>query len=440
VLLLVGDDHGRDAGCYGNRVIRTPNMDRLAAEGVRFTHAFATVASCSPSRSVLLTGLHTHTSGQYGLAHAAHNQHTLRTVRSLPRMLAENGYRTGIIGKYHVQPREVYPFETQVASGLQGNRGVAEMAEKAREFFQAKDARPFFLLIGYSDPHRAGQGFGNERQYAGVEAVRYRPGEVIVPPYLPDRPEVRQDLAGYYESVSRLDQGVGLAIQALEQTGRRDDTLVIYLSDNGMPFPGAKTNLYDAGIRLPLLVRSPAQKKRGVVNAAMASWVDITPTVLDWAGVKPPEPLPGRSLLPILEQEQPAGWEQVFASHLFHEITMYYPMRAVRTRRHKLIWNLAHPLPYPLASDIWNSPSWQSILRREDGRMGQRSVESYLHRPEYELFDLEKDPDELRNVAGDRGYDAVLSELRGRIRTMMEETRDPWLMPVSREPVIRKAG
>src|SRR5262249_61908982 len=128
-----------------------------------------------------------------------------------------------------------------------------------------------------------------------------------------------------------------------------DSTLVIFLSDNGIPFPGAKTTLYDAGVHLPLLVRSPAQKKHGVVNAALVSWVDVLPTILDWAQVKAPAELPGRSLLPILDEESPKGWDTVYGSHQCHEVTMYYPMRMLRTREYKYILNLAHKLDYPFA-------------------------------------------------------------------------------------------
>src|SRR5262249_30996062 len=158
-------------------------------------------------------------------------------------------------------------------------------------------------------------------------------------------------------------------------------TLVIFLSDNGPPFPGAKTNVYDAGIHLPLIAYSPEEKKHGVVNGAMVSWIDVLPTILDWAGVKKPAVLQGRSFLPILEEENPKGWDHVFASHTFHEVTMYYPMRAIRTRKFKYIRNLAHKLDYPFASDLYNSPTWQSILKSGEKMLGKRSVELYVHRP-----------------------------------------------------------
>lgn len=440
VLLLVSDDQGRDMlGCYGNPVIRTTNQDRFAAEGVRFTNAFATVASCSPSRAVLLTGLHNHTSGQYGLAHAIHNFSTFEDIRSLPRLLKEQGYRTGLIGKLHVKPESVYPFDYAADSGWQVERDVAAMARQARDFFAAKNERPFFLLVGYGDPHREGQGLGNsgrnewksfanERDYAGIEKITYKPSEVRVPPFLPDQPEVRAELAQYYEAVSRLDQGIGLMLKALEETGHKDDTLVIYLSDNGIPFPGAKTNLYDSGLHLPLLIRAPGLGMRGGVNQAMVSWADITPTILDWAGAKTPPNLAGRSLLPILGQSDPPGWDEIYASHTFHEITMYYPMRAVRTRRYKLIWNLNYQSPFPQADDLFHSPTWQGILRRKDKMMGARPVGAFQRRPEYELYDLERDPAEIRNLAADPAHAKVVAELRAKLHKMMEKTRDPWVI------------
>ena len=430
VLLVIADDHGREAlGAYGHTVIKTPNLDRLAAEGVRFTRAYATTASCSPSRSVLLTGLHTHQSGQYGLAHGVHNQHTLPSVRSLPALLRAT-HRTGIIGKDHVQPESVYPFEVRHA-GFRGNRDVAAMAERAREFF-ASGPHPFFLVVGFSDPHRAGnpqngwKGFANHPDYAGVQRIRYAPDQVQVPAWLPDALEVREELAEYYEGISRLDQGVGLVLKALEESGRAAETLVLYLSDNGPPFPGAKTTLYAAGVHLPLIVRAPGRARAGAVSDAMVSWADIAPTVLDWAGVS--HSLPGRSVLPLLDGQPATGWDEVHGSHQMHEITMYYPMRSIRTRQHTLIWNLAHELPYPHASDLWHSPTWQGVLRRQDGRLGARSVEAFLHRPEYELYDSVADPHETRNLAGDRALRAVLDDLKGRLRRVLERSNDPWLV------------
>jgi N-sulfoglucosamine sulfohydrolase len=324
VLLLVADDLGFELGCYGNDKIKTPNIDALAKNGVRFTHAFATVSSCSPSRASLYTGLYTHTSGQYGLAHAEHHFRTRETVQSLPAVLKPAGYRTAILGKIHVEPQSVYPFDEEITKDIGGNRSVAVMAKKAQQFITDCGEKPFLLIVGYSDPHRSAnaRNFGNENTYPGVTETKYDPKNVVVPDFLPDAPETRADLALYYQSVSRLDQGVGMMLDALKQTKTAENTLVIFLSDNGIPFPGAKTTLYDHGVHLPLVIASPSQKKHGVVNDAMVSWIDIMPTILDWTNTKGPANLPGRSILPILEEEQPKGWDMVYGSHQCHEVTI----------------------------------------------------------------------------------------------------------------------
>jgi N-sulfoglucosamine sulfohydrolase len=427
VVLLIADDMGLTLGCYGDRAARTPHLDALARRGVRFSHAFAAVSSCSPSRSTLYTGLHTHTNGMYGLAHADHNFHSQAGVKSLPALLRPAGYRTGIIGKVHVQPRSVYDFDVEVGRGVNPRNGVV-MAKAARKFIDDAGASPFCLVMGYTDPHRAGKGFGNQAKYPGIAATKYDPKELPLPYFLPDTPDARADLADYYQSASRFDQNAGLLLDVLKATGREGDTLVLFLSDNGIPFPGAKTTVYDSGIHLPLIVHNPGQKKRDMVNSAMVSWVDIVPTILDWAGVKAPANLAGRSFLGILEEESPRGWDRVYASHTFHEVTMYYPMRALRTRTHKYIRNLAHQLDYPFASDLYNSATWQGILKRGDRILGKRSVEQYVHRPLEELYDLEKDPHELTNLAGEEAQAKTLTELRKALRAWQEKTGDPWVV------------
>ncbi len=430
VLMMIADDQGMDMGAYGSKVVQTPNQDRLAEQGVRFTNAFATVASCSASRSVILTGLFNHTNGQYGHAHSYHNLHTLPHVQSLPFLLRQAGYRTGIVGKFHVNPASRFPFDYQAPSQeLGGNRNVAAMAESAKTFLSRPEDRdkPFFLLIGYSDPHRSGQGFANERDYPGVEAIRYSPDEVELPSHLPDTPETRQEMAEYYQAVSRLDQGIGMMLNVLEETGHGQDTLIFFFSDNGIPFAGAKTNLYDPGIHLPFLVSSPEQSRQGVVNNAMVSYIDLVPTILDWTGAaQPTYELPGRSILPILEEENPKGWDEVYLSHTFHEITMYYPTRGLRTRRYKYLKNLYPELSFPHASDLYASKTWQSILKGKLTHMGARRTQDYLQRPAEELYDLENDPEEVKNLAGDPRHAELIKKFRGRLLDFQKRTDDPW--------------
>ena len=178
-----------------------------------------------------------------------------------------------------------------------------------------------------------------------------------------------------------------------------------------------------------MIISSPTLRKRDFVNNAMVSWIDILPTIVDWTGCeKPPYNLPGRSIMPVLNEENPKRWDTIFASHVFHEVTMYYPMRVIRTRKYKYILNLAHQLDYPFASDLYASPTWQGVLRRNDKMIGARSVEAYIHRPKEELYDLENDPNEVNNIAGNPEYAGILNDLRVRLKKFQEDTNDPWIV------------
>jgi N-sulfoglucosamine sulfohydrolase len=463
IVLIVADDHGQDTGAYGNPVIRTPNLDRLAAEGTMFSYAFATTASCSASRSVILTGLHNHRTAQYGHEHSVHHFRSYEDLKSLPVLLAEVGYRTARIGKYHVGPEAVYHFHETIPGP---ERNPVQMAENVRRFIVA-DRRPFFLYFATSDPHRSGDPsvadtpaqsaaaigrpdtFGNRAApYRGVQEVAYRPEDVIVPAWLPDRASTRAELAEYYQSVSRLDQGVGRLVQTLKDAGVYDNTLIVYMSDHGAAFAGAKTTVYEPGLLSPLIVRHPHAPRRGVRSNAMISWVDITPTLVAIAGAQAPtygqritlseilgqvpaeHSFHGRSFLPIMWEENPIGWDEVNASHTFHEVTMYYPMRVVRDRKYKLIWNLANGLSFPFASDLWSSSAWQGVFQERgmDAMYGVRTAGEYIRRPAFELYDMEKDPNESVNLAADSKYAAVLQEYMERIRTFQQRTSDPWLV------------
>jgi N-sulfoglucosamine sulfohydrolase len=255
-----------------------------------------------------------------------------------------------------------------------------------------------------------------------------------VPPFLPDTPVCRAELAEYYQSVSRIDQGLGHLVDILKSAGKYDDTLIIYISDHGIAFPGAKTTVYEPGLRSPCIVRHPDAEQRGITNDAMISWVDITPTILDFAGAWPTDeqekyPIQGRSFQPVITNQVTDGWNEVYASHTFHEITMYYPMRVVRQRRYKLIWNIAHALPYPFASDLWAAPTWQAQYEQGmDAMYGKRTVGAYIHRPEFELYDLRCDPHEVRNLADDPAHADTLAQLQTKLKQFQLRTKDPWVL------------
>jgi N-sulfoglucosamine sulfohydrolase len=435
ILLIIADDQGYDLSCCGGRV-KTPVLDSLAAQGTLFTQGYATVSSCSSSRATLYTGLYSHTNGMYGLAHDVHNFSLLDDVKTLPWVLQQSGYRTALVGKKHVKPDALLPYDDWLAPELPGIRDVAAMAHLAGQWIRAQGKRPFFLTVGYSDPHRDATNFGNSRKWPEVEREIYSPSGVLIPSHLPDLPWVRQDLAQYYESVSRLDSGVGILLRELRDAGHEDDTLVIYLSDNGRPFPGAKDNLYEPGLHLPLLIRSPEQRKRSVRNDSLVSWIDIAPTILDWARVSPPAgyryaPLPGRSLLSVLEETNSVGFDRIFATHSFHEINQYYPMRSIRTRRYSYFLNLEPSLAVPVASDVQLSPSWKAITSTPGAKLGKRTLDAFTHRPSEELYDLSVDPDEVVNLAAASSHAAILADLRNQVKEWRAATHDPWLAGIT---------
>ncbi len=443
ILLLISDDHGIDQlGCYGNDVIKTPNLDSLASNGVRMTNAYAVAASCSASRGAILSGLYPHQSGQYGHNHNWHHFSYFDTIQSIPAILKQNGYQTGCIGKLHVGPEELLPFDFRVPpSEIMNNRDVKTMAQKAGEFFNKNKDNPFFLLIGYSDPHRMPHGwsdmpgienwdgFGNHLSYEGVVPIKYNPEDVLVPDFLPDTKAVREELAQMYQSISRMDQGIGMVIDELRKSGRLNNTLIVYISDNGIPFPGAKTTIYDSGVRMPMIVSHHALKNKGGKTRAMISFTDILPTFIAWANADTPEyQLPGKSFLTAMENEKPEGWDKVMMSHTFHEITMYYPMRAIRNHKYKYINNLYPELEFPFATDLFICKTWQDILKNQRTKMGKRLVNRFLQRPVEELYDIANDPAEAVNLAQNSSYSTVLQEMREQLHTMRSETNDPWLI------------
>ena len=475
IVFFITDDESPTLGCYGDTVAITPNIDKLAADGVTFLNAFATTASCSASRSVVMSGLHNHKNGQFGHQHHYHKFASYHNVVSLalPRVLANEGYRTARIGKYHVAPEAVYHFEKV----LPGNgRNAGQMAENCRSFIKANDKRPFFLYFATTDPHRGGgvdkssplklkpNLFGNRPDrgaHKNVDEVFYDPDKVIVPPFLTDSPETRSELANYYQSCSRIDQGLGKLVEVLKEAGVYEKTLIVFTSDHGMAFAGGKTTVFEPGLRVPFVVRNPYEKDRGFQTDELISHIDITPSLLDFAGGldkdingpkkwKDPDKFwkeknllakenrdggnqfrsyHGKSWLPCLKPNGESQHEQIFASHTFHEITMYYPMRVIRDRKYKLIWNVAHKLDYPFASDLWVASSWQAqLLKGESAMYGQKTVGQYIHRPQFELYDIASDPNETTNLADKPEFETILKEYKLKLRAMQKKLEDPWIL------------
>lgn len=438
VLILFSDNQNwNDCGCYGNKIVKTPNINQLAREGTRYQNAFATTASCGPCRGVFYTGLHVHANGQYGHPHGDHNFRLKPNVKTIFSLLAKNKYRTGMIGKYHLFPEDTtIDFKPKI-NGYHVN-GMSKLAD---EFINQNSNQPFFLVMGFHDPHptsRSQPEWGVKVKEKGTTLETYDPDSITVPSYLPDHPEVRKGLAGYYQQISNMDAAVGRILKSLEASGKADNTLVIFTSDHGSSEPGAMANHYEPGVRVPFIVRNPLQKKEstGVVSDSLVSLLDVTPTILDWTHTKGPKySLHGRSILPTLGNTNTPGWDETYLSHVFHEVTMYYPMRTIRTRDFKLIWNLEWRSKYPLPIDTLSRATWNETLRRQDPVLGQRSVKKFLYRDEVELYDLRNDPDEVINLACQPEYQDVRKALSEKLLKHLEKTDDLWLkqytLPIS---------
>ncbi|XP_051173633.1 N-sulphoglucosamine sulphohydrolase [Leptopilina boulardi] len=460
VVLLLADDGGFEMRSYLNKICQTPNLDKLAKESLIFNNAYTSVSSCSPSRASLLTGLPSHQNGMYGLHQGVHHFNSFENVPSLSKILRRKNIRTGIIGKKHVGPNKVYPFDFSYTeeneSTLQIGRNITRIKLLVREFLSQNKSQPFFLYVAFHDPHRCGhknpkygnfcEKFGNGDEGMGTipdwSPVYYQWEEIKVPYFVQDTEAAKKDIAAQYTTISRLDQGVGLVLKELEDAGFKDNTLVIYSSDNGIPFPNGRTNLYDSGIAEPMMISSPYHKeRRNDATKSMTSLLDVVPTILDWFKVSYPNrtrnsnqnqfSLTGKSLLPLLTKEpQEKNTTAIFASQTHHEITMYYPMRAIRTKRYKLIHNINYKMPFPIDQDFYLSPTFQDLLNRTQSNQPlwwNKSLKNYYYRDEWELYDLKHDPEEIKNIASKSSTKAIFIDLKKRLLDWQKETKDPWL-------------
>jgi len=425
ILLLVSEDHGPDLGCYGAPSVVTPHLDRLAAEGVRFDRAWVTQAGCSPSRASFLTGLHPHEHGQLGLAtwgFRLFRDDTANVVRSLH----DAGYRTGIIGKLHVLPEAAFPFDfSRIPRGNFSRERLGDYARHAAEFFAAGD-EPFFLAVNYPDAHDP-----RPRQVDGLPPRPLTGVDVVPLPHVGfDTPELREATADYYNCLMRLDTLVGEILESLERSGKAGDTLVVAMGDHGPDMPRGKRTCYEAGLRIPLIVRFPGRAPVGQVRTELVSTVDLMPTFLAVADVTPPSGLGGRSLLPLLAGERPDWRTTLYAEYHTHAAAANcFPQRAVRDARYKLIENL-------LPGEV--NPGVAFTFREYDsgpaaiaaGSEEVRRVYAAMERPpRFELYDLESDPHEFRNLADDPAHAEVRDALAASLAAWREETHDPLLDP-----------
>jgi N-sulfoglucosamine sulfohydrolase len=433
ILFITADDLGLQLGCYGETLIQTPNLDKLATDGVQFQIAYVAQASCSPSRSAMFTGLHTHSTGQYGLTNSGFALHPELRSKTIPNLLKAAGYRTGIIGKLHVAPEESFQFDFRNTNSGK-TREVRWVADTAETFLQDTGDQPFFLMVNYSDPHAFRRPEDRTKWYFppqvyGLPANPLPPSEKTLFAFQQiDTPEQRVRTAGYYNAVQRLDDGIGMLMRVLEKHRHREDTVVIFIGDHGPPFARGKTTVYEAGIRIPFIVCWPGVSKP-MRSQAMVSTIDVLPTILDATGVAPAGKMHGKSLRTVLKDPDAPWREYLVAEFHFHGRRPFYPRRAIRDHRYKLIHNLLAGKARP-STGIDADPAYRvSQQPRYDGTPVRRAFETFANPPEFELYDLKSDPVEFNNLAGKPEYGAIQKRLTKALLEYRKQTGDPFLDP-----------
>ena len=400
ILYVHSHDTGRWVEPYGYPV-QTPNIQKLAEEGVIFRKAFCAAPTCSGSRACLLTGQYAHSNGMVGLAHRGfplkdYRQHIVPPLRKL-------GYWSGLIGEQHISKKpEVIGYDEVIK--IDTNH-VDDVAPVAVELLTKKLRQPFFLSVGFFETHR------EFFQPSSPKKANY----ILPPPNLPDTPEIRQDMASYHASAHSLDVGIERVLDALDASGIDDNTLVICTTDHGLAFPGAKATLFDRGLGVMLILRGPGGFTGGKASDALVSHLDLFPTICDIVGVERPDYLQGESLLPLVNGEAEEVRDAIFAEKTYH--VAYEPERCVRTHRWKYIRRFGHREKLVLAN-VDDGPTKDLLLA---SGWGERRI------PEEQLYDLVFNPNETRNMAGDPAVADVLEEMRGRLDDWMRETKDPLL-------------
>lgn len=423
IVVAIADDWSfPHASIHGDRTVSTPNFDRVAREGARFTHAFAAAPSCTPSRAALLTGQAVHRLQEGGNLHGF----LPSAYPVYPDLLEEAGYVVGYTGKGWGPGRFEAGGRTRNPAGPPFKSFDEFMQQRPRE-------RPFCFWFGSTDPHRPYEPGSGAR--SGLRASRVR-----VPRFLPDAPDVRNDMLDYYFEVQRFDRDLGHLIDLLERAGELDSTIIIVTADNGMPFPRAKANVHDGGARVPLAIRWPGVARPGAVVESFVSLSDVAPTVLESAGLKPLDVMTGRTLLPLLRGEPRRERDHVFVERERHanvrQGDLSYPVRAIRTHDYLYIrnlrpdrWPAGDPQQYVAVGpfgDIDAGPSKALLLsRRAEPAIAPFFQLATAKRPAEELYDVRRDPDQIRNVAGQPAHRAAQQRLRGELDRWMRETGDP---------------
>ena len=411
VLVIADDCRFLDLGCYGSPDAITPNIDRLAAEGVRFTRFFQATAMSSATRHCLLTGLYPVRSGAYP-------NHTRLNdgIGTLPQYLKQAGYRVALEGKRHIAPIEAFPFE--YLSNEQQRTVYPELIEPFLADV-ARSGEPFFLYVGSTEPH--------DPWNKGDQSL-WNPDDLTLPCNLVDTPATRKQFRNYLAEINELDNQVGAVDALLHKYGLDENTIFIFTSEQGYSFPFGKWTCYDEGLHTGFVIRWPGTVKPGRVTDAMCEYVDVTPTLVDIAGGKIPEGLDGRSFLPVIKGETDSFKNEVDGIQTSRGIFFgpeYYAIRSIRNERYAYIMNLTPEATFKCMSTNPKKGWWMSWKEKAaTDEFARRQVERYQKRPAEELYDIVNDPFQTRNLADDPQYAGEKARMRAKLLQWMESQGD----------------
>jgi len=416
ILLFLADDMTyHDLGVLGNQQLQTPNLDRLASEGILLSHSFCSSPMCAPCRMSLYTGIHPVRNG----AHPNHSR-VYSHIKSMPHYLRDLGYRVALIGKQHEAPEENFPFKVLGGRHHDSGTNIDLELEIVRKFLEENKTSLWSLVVSSNQPHRP---WNRGKTYL------YPPEDLELPPYLVDTPETRQELARYYAEITYMDQQVGQVMQYLAETGQEDNTIVIFLSEQGSNFPHCKWTCYDTGVRSAGIVRWPGVIQPGRESDVLIQYVDVLPTLIEAVSGTPEDhDFDGKSFLSILTGEKTTHNEYAFSIQTSKGIYSgpdAYGIRSVRSKNFRLIWNLNWESEFQNTVISGFDPylSWKRKAEKGDPFAAKR-FSSYKKRPEFELYDLRYDPYELHNLAKDPFYQSVYERLKKVLENWMAQQGD----------------
>ena len=440
IVLLLSDDHSYpNVGCYGDKIARTPNLDRLAAQGMRFDRAYTAAPQCVPSRASIMTGRH-----PVDVDMSRFSAHLERAIPTFAEILSDHGYYSAVMGRDHHLGNGRHRYD-YFQSNNWNRKQFGDPVKILDEVNQKREGQPFFLWVNFHEPHRNWRPFKQPGWEWQPEIWRPDPGDIRLPPDFPDIPSLREDMCDFYSVLYTLDQRVGRIMKKLEEMKLSDNTLVVFMGDNGVAFLRGKGTLYERGNHVPLIVRWPGKVKPGSRNDDLISGVDLAPTLLAAAGVEIPKVMTGRSFLPLLTGKgdyKPN--EAIFAERgahgygLPHDTLAFDLSRSVTTRNYRLIYNALWDRPYlpvDVADKHYNVRFWRDLVKmQEAGDLGEPFSTLYFReeRPMFELFDLEKDPYELNNLAGKPEVAELEKDLKKKLAQWMVRDRDFLPLPTGK--------